>query len=63
MRDQLVGFLEGAFVEQELDALACLHLAIFMLTGAALLAAALLGEGIALFQLGQFLLQVHGLEL
>src|SRR6185369_12393559 len=35
MRDELVGLLEGAFVEQELDALARRHLTFFMLALAA----------------------------
>ena len=35
MSDELVGLLEGALVEQEIDALAGGHLAVFVLAGAA----------------------------
>ena len=60
MRDQLVGLFEGAFVEQELDALARRHLALLVLALAALFAAAGFGERVAALQFGQFLLQIHG---
>jgi hypothetical protein len=49
VRDQFVGFFEGAVVEQKLDALAGRHLAFFMLAFAALLASAGLGKLIAPF--------------
>ena len=60
MRDQLVGFLERAFIEQKFDALARRHLAFFMLLLAALLAAAFFGQMVALLQLFQLLFEVHG---
>ena len=60
MDDQLVGFLEGAFVEQELDALARRHLALLVFACAALFASAGFGEGVAAFQFSQFLFQIHG---
>ena len=63
VRDQLVGFLEGAFIEQELDALARRHLAFFVLLLAALLAAAFFGQVVALLQLFQFLFEVHGAQI
>ncbi len=58
--DQLVGLFERAFIEQELDALARRHLAFFMLLLAALLASALFGQVVALFQFFQLLFEVHG---
>ena len=58
--DQLVGLFEGAFVEQELDALAGRHLALLVFAGAALFASAGFGERVAALQFGQFLFQVHG---
>ena len=60
MDDQLVGLLEGALVEQELDALARRHLALLVLARPALFAAAGLSEGVAAFQFSQFLFQIHG---
>ena len=63
MRDQLVGLLEGAFVEQELDALAGRHFAFFVLALAALLSAAVFGQLIARLQFGEFLFEVHGGEI
>ena len=50
--DELVDLLEGAFVEQQVDALARGELAGFGLARAALGAAALFGEGVAGGQLG-----------
>ena len=47
VRDQLVGLFEGAFVEQELDALAGRHLALLVFAGAALFSASGFGEGVA----------------
>ena len=60
MGDQLVGLFEGAFVEQELDALARRHLALLVFARAALCASAGFGEGVAALQFGQLLFQVHG---
>ena len=60
MRDQLVGLFEGAFVEQELDALARRHLALLVLAGAALFASTGIGQRVAALQFGQLLFQVHG---
>ncbi len=60
MGDELVGLFEGAFVEQELDALARRHLALLVLACAALFAAAGLGESVAALQFGQLLLKIHG---
>ena len=58
--DQLVGFFEGAFVEQELDALAGRHLAFFVLAFAALRAAAFFGQVVAFLEFCQFLFEIHG---
>ena len=58
--DQLVGLFEGAFVEQEFDALAGRHLALFVFAGAALFAAAGFGQRVATLQFRQFLFQIHG---
>ena len=58
--DQLVGLFEGAFVEQEFDALAGRHLAFFVLALAALRAAAFFGQLVALFQFGNFFFEFHG---
>src|ERR1019366_1991924 len=52
MRDQLVGFLEGAFVEEEFNALAGGHLALFVFAGAALFSASGFGEGVTTFEFG-----------
>ena len=60
MGDELVGLFEGAFVEQELDALAGRHLALLVLARAALFAAASFGQRVAALQFGQFLFQIHG---
>ena len=57
--DELVGLFEGAFVEEELDALAGGHLALLALRGDAGFASAGFGEGVAALQFGQFLLEVH----
>ena len=57
--DEFVGLFEGAFVEQELDALAGEHLALLVLVGVALLASAGFGEGVAALEFGEFLLEVH----
>ena len=59
MGDELVGLFEGAFVEQELDALAGRHLALLVFAGAALFAAAGFGERVATLQFGQLLFQIH----
>ena len=59
VRDQLVGLLEGAFVEQELDALARRHLAFLVLLLAALFPAAFFGQVIALLEFLEFLFQIH----
>ena len=59
MRDQLIGFLEGALVEQKLDALAGRHLALFVLPLAPLRAAAFLGHLVSLFQFGNLLFEFH----
>ena len=48
--DELVGLFEGAFVEQQLDALAGGELAVLVLALAAFGATALLGQGVAAFQ-------------
>ena len=53
MADQLVGFLEGAFVEQQVDALARGELAFGVLARAALLATARFGGGVAALQFFQ----------
>ena len=68
--DELVEFLEGAFVEQQVDALARAELAFLVLALAALRAAAGFGFGVALAELfepavafrilGRFLHQVYG---
>src|ERR1035438_5143150 len=51
MRDELVDLCEGAFVEEQFDALAGGELALFVLAIAAVFAAALLGCGVAAVQL------------
>ena len=53
MADQLVGFLERAFVEQQIDALARGELAFLVLAFAAFFAAAGFGIGVAAAQLVQ----------
>ena len=60
MGDELVGLFEGAFVEQELDALARRHLALLVLACAAFFASAGFGQRVAALQFGQLLFQVHG---
>ena len=60
MGDELVGLFEGAFIEQELDALARRHLALFVLAFAALGAASGFRKFVAPLQLRQLLLKVHG---
>jgi hypothetical protein len=50
--DQFVGLFEGALVEQELDAFAGRHLALFVLAGAALFAASGFGQGVTALQFG-----------
>ena len=57
--DQLVGLFEGAFVEQELDALPRRHFAFFVLALAALLASAVFGQLVALLQFCDFLFEIH----
>ena len=59
MGDQFVGLFEGAFVEQELDALARRHLALLVLARPALFASACFGQRVAALQFGQFLFQIH----
>jgi hypothetical protein len=51
MGDELVEFLEGAFVEEQFDALAGGELAFFVLAVAAVFATALFGRGVAAAQL------------
>ena len=51
MRDQLVDLFEGAFVEEQFDALAGGELALVVLAVAALVAATLLGGGVAAAEL------------
>ena len=58
MGDELVELFEGAFVEQQFDALARGEFAFFVLAVAAFFAAALLGGGVAAAQLLEL---VHGL--
>ncbi len=60
MGDELVGLLEGAFVEQELDAFAGRHLAQLVLAGAAFFAAAGFRGRVAALQFSQFLFKIHG---
>ena len=60
VRDQFVGLLERALIEQELDPLARRHLSFFVLALAALGPAAILGELVALVQLSDFLFEIHG---
>ena len=60
MGDQLVGFLEGAFVEQKLYAFAGRHLALLVFARAALFATTGFGKRIAAFKFRQLLFQVHG---
>src|SRR6202034_3571464 len=59
MRDELVGFFEGAIVEQELNALPRGHFAFLMLAFAPLLASTFLGKSIALFQFCNFSFKIH----
>ena len=49
--DQLVHFLERAFVKQQIDALARGEFAFFVLTGAAFLATSRIGDGVPPAQL------------
>ena len=63
MGDEAVSLFEGAFVEQELDALARRHFAFFVLALAAFFSAAFFGQTIAAFQFLQFLFEVHGSRL
>ena len=44
MGDQLVDFFEGSLIQQQLDAFAGRHLALFVLAGAALFSASSFGE-------------------
>ena len=60
VRDQLVGLFEGAFVEQELDALPRRHFAFFVLPLAALRASTLFGKLVAPFQFCKFFFKIHG---
>ena len=57
--DELVGLLEGAFVEQKLDALAGRHFALFMLALAALRPATFLGQLVPFLQFGNLFFQFH----
>ena len=59
VRDQFVGLFEGAFVQQEFDALARRHFAFFVLALAALGSAAIFGELVALLEFGNFLFEIH----
>ena len=59
MGEQLVGLFEGAFVEQEGDALARRHLAFLVLALVAFLAPAGFGQAVALLQFFQLLFQSH----
>ena len=60
VRDQFVRLLERAFIEQELDALACRHLAFLVLALAPLHTPAIFCELIAPLEFGDFFFQVHG---
>ena len=60
MGDQFIGLFERALVEQKLDALPGRHAAFFVLFLAALGTTAFLRQGIALFQFGELLFQLHG---
>ena len=51
MRDELVEFFEGAFVEEQFDALAGGKFALFVLAVAAVFATTLLGGGVAAAEL------------
>ena len=57
--DELVGLFEGAFVEEEFDALAGGHLALLVFARAAFFASAGFGERVAPLQFGQLLFEVH----
>ncbi len=59
MGNQLVGLFEGALIEQELNALAGRHLALFMLARTALFTAARFGQRVTTLQFGQLLFEVH----
>ena len=61
--DEFVGLFEGAFVEQELDALPRRHFAFLVLALAALRASSVFGELVALLQFGEFLFEIHGGEI
>src|SRR6185312_13512482 len=56
---QLVGFLEGVFVEQELNAFPRRHLPFLMLLFPARLAPALFRQAVALLKFRQLLFQLH----
>src|SRR5579872_200716 len=60
VRYQFVGFFKRALVEQKLNALASRHFAFFMLAFAPLLASAVFGKTIALFQFSKFFFNSHG---
>ena len=55
----LVEFLERAFIQEEFDPLTGGHLALFVLTSAALFAAASVRQRITPLQLCKFLFQIH----
>ena len=59
MGDELVELFEGAFVEEQFDALAGGELALLVLAVAAVVAAALLGRGVAAVELVEL---VHGID-
>ena len=60
VRDQLVGLFEGAFVEQEFDALPRRHLAFLVLALTPFFASACFGQLVALFQFRDFFFEIHG---
>jgi hypothetical protein len=59
MRDQLVGFLECAFIQQELDSFARRHFSLLVLALAPFRAAALLGQLVATLQFRNFFFKIH----
>ncbi len=61
--DKLVGLFEAAFIEQKFDALTRRHLALFVLAFAALRAAAVFGELVALLQFCELLFAIHREEI
>ena len=59
MRDQLVGFFEGAVIEQELDALPRRHFAFLVLALAAFFTSAFFGESVTLLQFCELFFEIH----